>query len=197
MQIASDQPQQGIVAAVDAVAPEAPCADPGMSTHRPARILSGDYHRAAQTPPTGPDPVPVAPAQVCNPQPTRRFGLLRRRFLFSGPAPGPARHTPLPHGTLNGMPGKAAGKAATPASDGPQTRIVDANGELVLSESQMVTPPQQVRGFGRRGGAKGRAAGGLVRMGGEGFGRKGGALHLPTIFGDLFKRLQGRRKPTS
>ncbi|KAK9832209.1 hypothetical protein WJX74_002881 [Apatococcus lobatus] len=154
-------------------------------TNRPPRILSGEHHRAAQTPPP-PQPSPQASPGLRLRR--KRFSLLRPRFLFPARSPKPAHHTPLPHPTSQGL------TAITPHDvHMPKAQIMDSKGELVLHESQLVTPPHQVKGFGR-GKGQGKHAGGLVPVGGEGFGRKGGALHLPTIIGDLFKRLNGRGK---
>lgn len=154
------------------------CAD------RPPRILSGDFHRAAQTPPAQ-QATPASPGLRLR---RKKFTLLRPRFLFPNKSPKPARHTPIAHPATRSL------TAVTPHDvHAPRPQIVDSKGELVLDESQLVTPPQQVKGFGR-GRGQGRHARGLVPVGGEGFGRKGGALHLPTIIGDLFKRLNGRSK---
>ncbi len=176
----------------------------GSSIPQPSRILSGDNHRAAQTPippepshdilpPPGQIPVnddrqgvtvsAVRPAQKT--ERPRRFAKLRQRFL---PSAGPPRHTPLAHAA------NRVGQAATPPElHAPPLHVVGPDGQLMLDESKMVTPPQQVRGFGKSA-AQSKGAGRLVKVGGEGFGRKNGVLHLPTILGALFKRLHGRSR---
>ena len=157
----------------------------GACCQPPPRILSGDFHRAAQTPNPAQQPSPASAGPRLR---RKKFSLLRPKFLFSARSPKPARHTPAPHSKAQGL------TAITPHDvHMPMTQILDSNGKMVLDESQLVTPPQQVKGFGRARG-QGKHAGGLVRVAGEGFGRKGGALHLPTIIGDLFKRLNGRGK---
>lgn len=174
---------QAALSTAPATAPAHEGGKEGQCANRPPRILSGDFHRAAQTP--AQQASPASPGLCLR---RKKFSLLRPRFLFPTRSPKPARHTPLPHPTTQAL------TAVTPNDvHVPRAQILDSKGNLLLDESQLVTPPHQVKGFGR-GRGQGRHARGLVPVGGEGFGRKGGALHLPTIIGDLFKRLNGRSK---